>query len=207
MVVVVIIGDNLYWKFRFIWGNLFSRGLNAKKVSKIIILFNLLSRLTRHEGKLSTLRIIQVIISHCIASFDFHTRPRGLDTRSILAFSTAISTFVRLWHLISNYVHCWSAPSIDIRWSNTYNYIAYLNVINMFRVRILFNASYAYRVNEPCFILSKCENFEIEIFLPTPIVYQTYPLELYFSTIVVTRSLSFWQKKKVEIHSKISSFF
>lgn len=38
MVVVVIIGDNLYWKFRFIWGNLFSRGLNAKKVSKIIIL-------------------------------------------------------------------------------------------------------------------------------------------------------------------------
>lgn len=70
----------------------------------------------------------------------------------------------------------------------------------MFRVRILFNASYAYRVNEPCFILSKCENFEIEIFLPTPIVYQTYPLELYFSTIVVTRSLSFWQKKKVEIH-------
>lgn len=106
----------------------------------------------RHEGKLSMLRIIQVIISHCIASFDFHTRPRALDTRSILAFSTAISTFVRLWHLISNYVHCWSAPSIDIRWSNTYNYIAYLNVINMFRVRILFNASYAYRVNEPCFI-------------------------------------------------------
>lgn len=39
MVVVVIIGDNLYWKFRFIWWNLFSRGLNAKKVSKIIILF------------------------------------------------------------------------------------------------------------------------------------------------------------------------
>lgn len=69
----------------------------------------------------------------------------------------------------------------------------------MFRVRILFNASYAYRVNEPCFILDTIQF--LTFFTASPIVYQTYQSsQIIFlqSILVIDRSiyLNFDRRKR-----------
>lgn len=70
----------------------------------------------------------------------------------------------------------------------------------MFRVRILFNASYAYRVNEPCFILDTIQF--LTFFTASPIVYQTYQSsQIIFLQSILVIDRSIWiliEEKEVE---------